>query len=86
MKSAAELRADAARFECLLSLGRRWGRTLEITIRFPLNKDPRDILDEIIERQKKLPPTNNRKHTRLTVKGRAEHLPAKQQQAEEQKK
>ncbi len=64
-KSAAEARADAARFECLLSLGRRWGRTLEITIRFPLDKDPRDILDDIIARQKTLPPHNNRKTIRL---------------------
>ncbi len=84
MKSAAELRADAARFECLLSLGRRWGRTLEITIRFPLNKDPRDVLDEIIEAQKKLPPTNNRKHTRLSVNGRPEFVPPKDQQKQKQ--
>ncbi len=65
MKSAADTRADAARFECLLSLGRRWGRTLEICVRFPLAKDPRDVLDDIIARQKNLPPHNNRKTLRL---------------------
>ncbi len=52
---AKELIADAARFRCLLSLGRKWGKTLEICVRFPLNKDPRDCLDDIIARQKSLP-------------------------------
>ncbi len=57
--------ADAARFRCLLSLGRKWGKTLEICIRIPLAKDPREALDEIIEAQKNLPPHNNRKTIRL---------------------